>query len=100
LPDTGDVRQDPTLPKRAGDSDAVMPIQHVVLVAALVKVDRVHAATAIDVGGDPPETRPRQLRCGPEMTVEAPGGLDRSDDVIGRHSHVSGPRADDDRRIA
>jgi len=77
-----------------------MPIQHVVLVAALVKVDRVHAATAIELGGDPLETRPWQLRCGPEMTVEAPGGLNRSDDVIDWHSHVPGPRADDDRRIA
>ena len=76
-----------------------MPIQHVVLVTALVEVDRVHAATAIDVGGYPLETRSRQLRCGPEMTVEAPGGLDRSDDLIDRHGHVAGPRADDDRLI-
>jgi hypothetical protein len=77
-----------------------MPIQHVVLVAALIEVDRVHAATLVDVGGYSLETRSQQLRCGPEMTVEAPGGLHRSDDVVDRHSHVPARRADDDRLIA
>jgi hypothetical protein len=76
-----------------------MPIQHVVLVTALVEVDRVHTATAMDVGGYSLETRSRQRRCGPEMTVEAPGGLDRSDDVIDQHSRVADPRVDDDRLI-
>jgi hypothetical protein len=77
-----------------------MPILHVVLVTALVEVDRVHAATAIDVGGYSLETRSRQPRCGPEMTVEAPGRLHRSDDVVDWHSHVPVRRADDDRLIA
>ena len=56
--DIGDVRQDPALAERPGDSDAVAPVEHVVLAAAPVQVHRVHSAAGPDVGGYPLKPRP------------------------------------------
>jgi hypothetical protein len=56
-----DVRQDPALAERAGDSDAVAPVEHVVLAAASVQVHRIHSAAGQDVGGYPLKARSRHL---------------------------------------
>ena len=87
--DVGDVSQDPALAKRAGDSDAVVPVEHVILATASVQVHRIHSATGPDAGGNPLKARPRNLAGGPEMTVEALGGLDRPDDLPDRHRRLS-----------
>ena len=49
--DVGDGRQDPALADRAGDSDAVTPVEHVVPAAAPVQVHRIHSAAGPDLGG-------------------------------------------------
>ena len=88
--DIGDVRRDPALAERAGDSDAVMPIEDVVPAAAPVQVHRIHSAAGPDVGGYPLKPRSGHFRGGPETTVEAPGpdGLDRSNDLADRHHRL------------
>ena len=88
--DIGDVRRDPALAERAGDSDAVMPVKHVVPAATPVQVHRVHSAAGPDVDGYPLKPRSGQFRGGPETTVEAPGlgGLDRSNDLVDRHHRL------------
>jgi len=101
--DLGDGRPDPSLAERAGDGDAMVPVEHVVPAAAVVEVDWVHAATTSDVGGYPLKARSRQLRGGPEMAVKAQRRLDRSDDVIDRHGCLAGQSmaacAGDDRHL-
>jgi hypothetical protein len=59
--DVGDVRQDPALAARAGDSDPMAPVEHVVLAAASVQVHRVHSAAGQDIGGYPLKARSRHL---------------------------------------
>ena len=101
--DLGDGRPDRAFAERAGDGDAMVPVEHVVPVAAVVEVDWVHAATTSDVGGYPLKARSRQLRGGPEMAVKAQRRLDRSDDVIDRHGCLAGQSmaacAGDDRHL-
>jgi hypothetical protein len=89
--DLGDGRPDRALAERAGDRDAVVPVEHVVVAAAPVQLDRVHATAAADVGGYPLKTFPRQLRGGAEMAVEAHDRLDRPDDAADRHRLLAGP---------
>jgi len=57
----GDVCQDPALAERAGDRDAVMPVEDVILAVASVEVHRVHSAAGPDIGGYPLKARSRQL---------------------------------------
>jgi len=101
--DLGDGRPDPALAERAGDGDAMVPVERVVPVAAVVEIDWVHAATTSEVGGYPLKARSRQLRGGPEMAVKAERRLDRSDDVINWHGCLAGQSmaacAGDDRHL-
>src|SRR4029077_6512354 len=92
--DLADDRPDPALPERAGDGDPVVPIFHVVVAAAVVELDGIHAATVPDVGVYPHETFPRQLRGGPELAVEAHDRLDRPHDPVDRHHLLAGAAGD------
>jgi len=78
----------------AGDGDPVVPIFHVVVAAAVVELDGIHATTVPDVGVYPHETFPRQLRGGPEMAVEAHDRLDRPHDPVDRHHLLAGAAGD------
>ena len=96
--DLGHGRPDLALAERAGDGDAVVPVHHVVVAVAVVELDGVHAAAAPDVSVYPLKTLPRQLRGGPETTVEAHDRLDRPHDAVDRHRLLAG--AADHRHLA
>ena len=59
--DIGDVRQDLAFAEGAGDSDAVVPVKHVVLATASIEVHGVHSAAGQYAGGYPLKARSRHL---------------------------------------
>src|SRR5262245_47891866 len=61
-PNLGDKRPNRALAKRAGHGDAVVPVEHVVGVAASVELDGVHPAAGSDLGGDSLKPRPHMIR--------------------------------------